>query len=231
LRGKNTEVYMSIDLLLEELEKINDLEISAALINQFVAYRGNYQNPSFILLFNNYRQNIAHCITGMAEHQRENLTQIFEAMSLYCAHYFEPRYKEHVLQKYVVENAPYGIKIGLELGVDINTTTGYLPDLSYSEIRLGFVQLASFELPKAWYTNWHRCTPLVLASLLGHMDVVKFLVVSGARLNMETRHHNTALDWATKREHHQIERFLIEQGALRNTTSDQGIDVLAGVEV
>lgn len=219
---------MSIYHLLNALKEANRNNFNASLINQLIAYHPQYHNQSFIVLLRQNRLLFSRCVAALPREVQGDMQRIFVALDLYVANYFEPHYKEHVLQKYVVEGDLVGIAIGLELGVDINTRIGYVPDLTHSQIAQGFLQLFSFKLPTAWTSNWHHCTPLVLASLLGYIDVVKFLAEHGAQLDCETRHHNTALDWATKRGHHRIEKYLLSRGAMRNTTSDQDIEALAG---
>ena len=145
-----------------------------------------------------YKTLIDRCVASLPPELQEEIEPIYNALTLYAGYFSEPKYKEHVLQKYVVEGNVAGVAVGIELGVNVNTVIGYVPDLSHSQFVQGLLQLLSLELPRAWTSNTHRCTPLVLASCLGHYDLVKYLVSHGADLNAETRHHNNPLDLATQ---------------------------------
>jgi hypothetical protein len=223
---------MSVTHLLDALESVKEKVENPSLVKQMVAYRHYLSSPAFIRLVNAEQDAIQTCLNFLPQNaEKDKVVKAYEILSLYSAHYFETYYKEHVLQKYVVEGDLVGVRIGSELGVDVNTQIGYLPDLNYSNFWQGLWQLMSGRTPSAWSSSWHHCTPLVLASLLGHYDIVQFLVENGARLNVETRRHNTALDWATKRGHTNIEHYLLQKGGLRSTTSDAGlVEIFASIE-
>ncbi|MCD6047803.1 MAG: Ankyrin repeat (3 copies) [Gammaproteobacteria bacterium] len=223
---------MSLEIFFDALENAKLSADNQSLIKQLLAYRNLPTSASFIRLVQSENAAIKVILASLQDGLlKQKSRYVFEVLSLYSKNFSENGYKEHVLQKYVVEGDFAGVAVGIELGVNPDTQIGYLPDLSHSKILQGLLQLLSFNAPTAWYSNWHHCTPLVLASVLGHYHIVQYLVEQGASLNTETRHHNTALDWASKRGHWRIENYLMSQGALRNTTSDAAsLDGLASID-
>jgi hypothetical protein len=214
---------MYINKLLDALESIADTGVNHSVILQLISYRKHYNSPVFIHVVNTHSKLINQYINTLVPSiARAEIRSIYSNLTMLAEHFNVPEYQEHVLQKFVVENNLQGVAIALELGVNINTTVSYTSDLLHSQIKQGFLQMAAFKFPTAWFDNNHNCTPLVLASLMGHLDIVKYLVKQGARLDCETVHHNTALDWATKRKHYKVEAYLRQIGASRNTTSDRG---------
>ena len=70
--------------------------------------------------------------------------------------------------------------------------------------------------------NSHGHTPLYLASLYGHLEVVKYLVEQGASLDKANNSGNTPLSGAAHRGHLQVARYLLEQGADRDKADNHG---------
>jgi len=68
-------------------------------------------------------------------------------------------------------------------------------------------------------------TPLILASYRGNLDMVKFLIESGAQVNVETS-MGTALMAATVKGHYAIVAFLLEEEANPDLTDSEGTTAL-----
>lgn len=223
---------LTLNLFFDALEKTVDAGANKSVISQLVAYRNNPSNPIFLRALNTHRKLVGYYFEALLPREMvHNAQEVYFALIAYANQFAEPNYKEHVLQKFVIEGNVVGVSVGLDLGVDVNTTVSYVPDMSRSQIWEGFLQLLSFQAPSAWYDGWHRCTPLILASIHGDIKMVKFLVNQGARLDCETKHHNTALDWATKRGHDAVEEFLLLKNAPRNQTSGRDIEAIAGSDL
>ena len=65
-------------------------------------------------------------------------------------------------------------------------------------------------------------TPLIVAAEEGRLDVVEFLVDSGANLNARNDHNYTALHWAAYHGHQDIVEFLIKNKADANIKDSTG---------
>ena len=73
-------------------------------------------------------------------------------------------------------------------------------------------------------------TPLMMAALQNHYDIVKLLLNKGANPNIATNKDGwTALIWAGRNRHYQIMKLLIERGANVNATSENGITALMSI--
>lgn len=62
-------------------------------------------------------------------------------------------------------------------------------------------------------------TPLILASNMGDLAIVKILILNGAKLNHTDRMNSTALHYACFRSHGEIARELIVNGCIYNTNT------------
>jgi len=60
------------------------------------------------------------------------------------------------------------------------------------------------------YRNLHDSTPLHMASILGKLDIVKFLVGKGADINHIDKGYNSALDHAIRNQRFEVAQYLIE---------------------
>ena len=64
--------------------------------------------------------------------------------------------------------------------------------------------------------NPKRMTPLALAALAGHIDIVKELLGAGALTALKDKRGRTAAAWATKHGHHEIARLIAAGPPLRS---------------
>ncbi len=174
---------------------------------------------------------IDHAISQTPLEIQAKIQPVYEILLRYVKHSQEARYKAHLLQKYLVAGNCMGVAIGIELGVDVNSRMAYAARLFRPARIRGFLQLLSLKLPTAWFDHLYCCTPLILASLLGHRDIVKYLVQQGADINAQTKRGYTALDLSSRRQHGDIENYLIKQGALRNLTSDKEMEVFLNLNL
>ncbi|CAH2087175.1 unnamed protein product [Euphydryas editha] len=58
-----------------------------------------------------------------------------------------------------------------------------------------------------------NCTPLILASSAGRLEVVRLLIGKGANVNHKTNRGQTSLHYACSKGHKEVTKFLIESGA------------------
>ncbi|KAL7319880.1 hypothetical protein PS15m_002965 [Mucor circinelloides] len=65
-------------------------------------------------------------------------------------------------------------------------------------------------------------TPLIYASCFGKLDIVKYLLQVGAKVDVQDKIGWTALMWATTNGHHQIVQVLLEYSASSETKSASG---------
>ena len=68
--------------------------------------------------------------------------------------------------------------------------------------------------------QWMGVTPLMICSRSGKLDAVKLLLTHDADTRAkDTRRGQTALMWATSRQHHEVARLLLEYGAAINAAT------------
>ena len=187
----------------------------------------NASKESLILVFNQNRALIDQAISKLPSLLQRALQPMNEALFQYCKNVTHPQYHERVLKRYVAKGNFIGVATGIELGVNINTRAGYLSVSSDLNWMLKFSSASKSSL--FWMGHAHRCTPLILASSLGHLNLVRYLVIQGADLNAETKYGLTALDWATKSNHQPVVDYLLQQGALRHVTSDPEMKIFSSV--
>ena len=71
------------------------------------------------------------------------------------------------------------------------------------------------------YESEHN-TPLHLASLNGHLDIVKYLIKKGANVNTRNRKNQMPLHLAVHNAHKEIIKYLVKHGADMNVVEDEG---------
>ena len=68
----------------------------------------------------------------------------------------------------------------------------------------------------------NNTTPLILAAIQGHLDIVKALVAAGADVNLATDGGLTPLHCAVNKDFHEMARYLIKKGANVNAITAKG---------
>jgi hypothetical protein len=126
------------------------------------------------------------------------------------------------LIKAVVEGNLEEVKQLVRDGADINASIerrrGLLPSAFVFEGGCYSADVASI--------SKYGKAALILASFLGHLDVVEFLLENGADVNAVGRDGNTALMWASPRGHIDVMRLLLKNGADVNAVDKHGINAL-----
>ena len=72
--------------------------------------------------------------------------------------------------------------------------------------------------------------PIHIASQNGHMEVVKFLIETGADINLKNGKGNTAIHMAVGYDYYHIAKLLLDKGADPNATNDAGFLAIRGLE-
>lgn len=76
------------------------------------------------------------------------------------------------------------------------------------------------------FKDYNGCTPLMYASYIGDLDLVKILIEKGADVNIKNIDKKTALMIATQYDHLEIIKILIENGVKINTKDIYGDSAL-----
>ena len=68
----------------------------------------------------------------------------------------------------------------------------------------------------------HKETPLIVASEMGHVEIVRVLLERGANPDVQDGRERTALHWGLKEGHLEVAELLLERGATANTADVTG---------
>jgi len=72
-------------------------------------------------------------------------------------------------------------------------------------------------------------TPVISACLVGHLDILKYLTESGAKLDVRTKNGATPLHYAVSQNHKEVVQFLISKGVDVNAKDKDGATPLHAV--
>ncbi|KAH0522744.1 hypothetical protein TsFJ059_006542 [Trichoderma semiorbis] len=127
----------------------------------------------------------------------------------------------------VVTRQEGAVKCMMEEGADVNSTTAggksavtWAASLAYSSLTNMLVQHIGSQ------TRDSLGMPLEEAAAAGDIDIVKFLLHSGADPNYRDRDGWSAIHWAAERSHYDMVDLLLEKGADVNAVSSYGTSPL-----
>jgi ankyrin repeat protein len=109
-------------------------------------------------------------------------------------------------------------KFLLENGMDPNVKSWHQVTLLHDMAQKGNIQKAELLIRHGAEMDAideeFQSTPLGMAARWGHIEMVKFLLSHGANPNKSGMPWSTPLAWAKKKEHNEVERILIDAGAM-----------------
>lgn len=143
-----------------------------------------------------------------------------------CKSYFMARQKRvfesqsdltKALFRAVLEGNAHNAEIFLQRGGDPNFRLENGLSLLHLASCKGYVDIVRLLLKHNAKANTlgviYDVTPLIYAAMSGHLEIVKTLVASKARINSKTCPYSPAAYWATRNGHIEVVKFLYEEGA------------------
>lgn len=185
------------------------------------------------LLGNDYRlfqQTPAWELAKAVSDENEKLIKALLKNSPNLINYQESKFGNTLLMMTIYNQQYKSFKILLEAGANVNiydSNTGSSAiievcrlgnlDLNYMELLIMYgANINDIEVGNRKGGNTTRDTPLIAASRVGSLELVKFLIENGADINFENEYRQSALSKAILTNHYAVALYLLEQGAYYN---------------